>query len=122
MKDTPIILHIELGDQSLSQWLKSNSYIIYSELIRYSEKLIKENLDVVQAIMISNHYDNIVFLLKRENINLTLNKAMDFFMNIEEYEKCAEIRNLNILIENQKNETKNIKVSKSNQRGLKNNR
>lgn len=102
MKDTPIILHIELGDQSLSQWLKTNSYTIYSELVRYSEKLIKENLDVVQAIMISNYYDNIVFLLKRENIKLTLDKAMDFFMSIEEYEKCAEIRNLNILIENQK--------------------
>jgi len=43
-------------------------------------------------------------------------------MDIEEYEKCAEIRDLNILIQNLQNEATNIKVSKSNQRGLKSNR
>jgi hypothetical protein len=116
MKDTPIILHIELDNESVSSWLNKNRYVIYSELVRYSGKLLKENLNTVQAIMVSNHYDNIVFLLKRENIKLTLDKAMDYFMSIEEYEKCAEIRDLYILIENLKNETKDIKISKSNQR------
>jgi hypothetical protein len=42
-------------------------------------------------------------------------------MSIEEYEKCAKIRDLYILIENLKNETKNIKTSKSNQRRPKSN-
>jgi hypothetical protein len=117
----PIILHIDLGNQSVSKWLEENRYTIFSELIRYSEKLIKEKLDVVQAIMVSNYYDNIVFLLKKENIDLTLSKAMDYFMSIEEYEKCAEIRNLNILIQNLQNEATNTKTSKSNKRGLKSN-
>jgi hypothetical protein len=121
MKDTPIILHIDLGNQSVPKWLEENRYTIFSELIRYSEKLIKEKLDVVQAIMVSNYYDNIVFLLKKENIDLTLSKAMDYFMSIEEYEKCAEIRNLNILIQNLQNEATNTKTSKSNKRGLKSN-
>ena len=71
--------------------------------------------------MVSNYYDNIVFLLKKENIDLTLSKAMDYFMSIEEYEKCAEIRNLNILIQNLQNEATNTKTSKSNKRGLKSN-
>ena len=97
-------------------WLKENRYIIFSELVRYSEKLLIDNLDTIQAIMVSNYYDNIVFLIKRENIKLTLDKAMDYFMSIEEYEKCAKIRDLYILIENLKNETKNTKISKSNQR------
>ena len=35
MKTEPIILHIELGDQSLTNWLSENKYVIYSELIRY---------------------------------------------------------------------------------------
>ena len=83
MKDTPIILHIDLGNQSVPNWLEENRYTIFSELIRYSEKLIKEKLDVVQAIMVSNYYDNIVFLLKKENIDLTLSKAMDYFMKME---------------------------------------
>jgi len=122
MKTEPIILHIELGNQSVLEWLKENQYIIFSELIRYSDKLLKENLNFIQAIMVSNVSDNIVFIVKKENLKLTLDKAMDFFMDIEEYEKCAEIRDLYILIENLKNETKDIKISKSNQRGLKSNR
>jgi hypothetical protein len=122
MKGEPIILHIDLQNQSLTDWLKQNQYIIFSELIRYSKKLLKENLTFIQAIMVSNVYDNIVFIIKRDNVKLTLDKAMDFFMDIEEYEKCVEIRDLYILIENLKNETTDTKISKSNQRGLKSNR
>jgi hypothetical protein len=122
MKGEPIILHIDLGNQSLPDWLNENQYIIFSELIRYSKKLLKENLNFIQAIMVSNKLDNIVFIIKRDNVKLTLEKAFDFFMDIEEYEKCAEIRDLYILIENLKNETKDIKISKSNKRGLKSNR
>jgi len=122
MKGEPIILHIDLQNQSLTNWLKQNQYIIFSELIRFSKKLLKENLTFIQAIMVSNLYDNIVFIIKRDNVKLTLDKAMDFFMDIEEYEKCVEIRDLYILIENLKNETTDTKISKSNQRGLKSNR
>jgi hypothetical protein len=122
MKDVPIILHIDLENQSVNGWLEENRYIIFSELVRYSKKLLSENLDDVQAIMVSNHYDNLVFILKRENVKFSLDKAMEYFMDVEEYEKCAEIRDLYILIENLKNETKYIKTSKSNQRGLKGNR
>jgi hypothetical protein len=122
MKDNPIILHIDLGNQSVHGWLKENQYTIFSELIRYSKKLLNEKLDMVQAIMVSNLHDNIVFIIKKENVKLTLDKAMDFFMEIEEYEKCAEIRNLNILIQNLENEATNIKTSKSNQRKSKINR
>jgi len=122
MKGEPIILHIDLQNQSLTDWLKQNQYIIFSELIRFSKKLLKENLTFIQAIMVSNLYDNIVFIIKRDNVKLTLDKAMDFFMDMQEYEKCAEIRDLYILIENLKNETTDTKISKSNQRGLKSNR
>jgi hypothetical protein len=122
MKETPIILHIDLGDYSLSEWLRDNKYIIYSELLRFTKILLESKLDTLQSIMVSNLSDNIVFVLKRKNINITLNKAMDYFMLIEEYEKCAEIRDLNILIQNLENETADIKISKSNQRGLKSNR
>ena len=118
----PIILHIDLQNQSLTDWLKQNQYIIFSELIRFSKKLLKENLTFIQAIMVSNLSDNIVFIIKRDNVKLTLDKAMDFFMDMQEYEKCAEIRDLYILIENLKNETTDTKTSKSNQRGLKSNR
>ena len=122
MKDVPIILHIDLENQSVNGWLEENRYIIFSELVRYSKKLLTEDLDNVQAIMVSNYYDNLVFILKRENLKLTLEKAMEYFMDMEEYEKCAEIRDLDILIQNLENETGNIKTGKSNQRKSKINR
>lgn len=93
-KGSPMILHIDLGNQSLQSWLKDNRYIIYSELVRFSEKLIKNKLDFIQAVMISNLSDNVVFIIKKENVNLTLEKAMNYFLSIEEYEKCAKIRDL----------------------------
>ena len=80
----PIILHIDLGNQSLSNWLKDNRYVIYSELVRYSEKLITEKLELVQAILVSNLADNIVFIIKRDNVKLTLDKAMEYLISIEE--------------------------------------
>lgn len=122
MKDMPIILHIDLDNQSVNGWLEENRYIIFSELVRYAKKLLTEKLDNVQAIMVSNYYDNLVFILKRENVKLTLEKAMEYFMDIEEYEKCAEIRDLDILIQNLENEAGNIKTGKSNQRKSKINR
>ena len=94
MKDMPIILHIDLENQSVNGWLEENRYIIFSELIRYSKKLLTEDLDNVQAIMVSNHYDNLVFILKKENLKLTLEKAMEYFMDMEEYEKCIIIQEL----------------------------
>ena len=49
-------------------------------------------------------------------VKLTLDKAMEYFMDMEEYEKCAEIRDLDILIQNLENEAGNIETGKSNQR------
>ena len=122
MKNEPLILHIDLGNQSVSNWLRENKYIIFSELIRYADKLIKDDLELIQAIMVSNLADNIVFILKRENVDVMLDKAMEYFMEIEEYEKCAEIRNLYILIQKLNNETKYIKDCGTNKRPSKTNR
>jgi hypothetical protein len=119
----PVILHIELGDYPIASWLKNNKYIIFSEILRYARKMIENKLDTIQAILVSNNTDNIVFILKNSDLKQTLDKAMNFFMEVEEYEKCAEIRDLNILIQkNKDNESKDITNSKSNKRQSKANR
>jgi hypothetical protein len=94
MSDSPTILHIELTNQSVYSWIKQNRYIIFSEIVRYSSKMIEDDIKVIQAIIVSNSNDNIVFLIKKENIKMSLKKAMDYFLEIEEYEKCSEIRDL----------------------------
>ena len=121
MQEQPMILHIDLGNQSLTDWLKGNKYIIYSELIRFSRKLVDEKLDSLQSIMVSNLADNIVFVIKKETVHITLKKAMEYFLSTEDYEKCAEIRDLQILIEKSKDESTNIENSESVKRNAKRN-
>ncbi len=98
MSREPIILHIDLGNQSLSNWIKENKYIIFSEIIRYIRILLESDEDSIQVLLISNLADNIVLMVKRTEVELSLNLAMEYFMEIEEYEKCAEIRDLMFLI------------------------
>jgi hypothetical protein len=118
----PLILHIDLGNQSISEWIAENKYVIYSELLRYAEKLIENDLDQVQALMVSNLSDNIVFILKKTDVSILFGKAMDYFMSIEEYEQCAKIRDLEYLLKTKKvDESRNTKNSKSNKRKLKTN-
>jgi hypothetical protein len=121
MENTPMILHIDLGNQSLTNWLRDNKYVVYSELVRFCEKMISENLDMLQAIMVSNLADNIVFVLKKETIHITLKKAMEYFLSEEEFEKCAKIRDLQILIEKIQNESKDTKNSSGTKRASKRN-
>lgn len=97
-KPNPNILHIDLGNQSLQAWLIANRYIIYSELVRFSEKLLKEDLDAIEAVLVSNLSDNVVFVLEKKNIHITLEKAMAYFLEVEEYEKCSKIRDLQNLL------------------------
>lgn len=116
-----MILHIDLGNQSLTNWLRDNKYVVYSELVRFCEKLITENLDTLQAIMVSNLADNVVFVIKKETIHITLGKAMAYFLEEEEFEKCAKIRDLQILIEKLRNESTNTKNSIATKRARKGN-
>lgn len=98
MNENPLILHIDVGNQSVKAWLKEHRYVIYSEIVRYCEKLLNSDAESIQSILISNISDNVVFLIERKNVDLALEKAMDYFMDIEEYEKCAKIRDLQQII------------------------
>jgi hypothetical protein len=94
------ILHIDVGNRPIIDWVNENKYIIFSEIVRYSEKMIKGELEHINAIMVSNLADNVVFILRNDSVDLTLKKAMDYFLGIEEYEQCGKIRDLLILISN----------------------
>lgn len=110
----PIILHIDINNESLIDWLQNNKFIVHSEIVRYSEKLIKQNLKEVQAVIVSSFSENVVFVIKEEDVKITLEKAMQYFLSIEEYEQCSIINKLLILIENkkQKNESRAIKIDR----------
>lgn len=94
------ILHIDVGNRPIIDWVNENKYIIFSEIVRYSDKMIKNESEHINAIMVSNLADNVVFILRNDSVDLTLKKAMDYFLQIEEYEQCGKIRDLLILISN----------------------
>ena len=101
------ILHIDVGNRPIIDWVNENKYIIFSEIVRYSEKMIKSESEHINAIMVSNLADNIVFILRNESVDSTLKKAMDYFLEIEEYEQCGKIRDLLILISNRNKSIQN---------------
>lgn len=101
-KTAPIILHIDIDNESLLDWLKTNRFVVYSELVRFADKLIRQDLAYVQAMIVANLSENIVFILKQEDVKFTLERALQFFLKLEEYEQCSKIRDLLILIENKK--------------------
>lgn len=98
----PVVLHIELDNESILDWLKQNKFVVYSEIVRYAERLIQDRLESVQVMLIANLSENIVFIINRNDIQLTLEKAMKYFLSIEEYEQCSKIQELFILIEKEK--------------------
>jgi hypothetical protein len=111
------MLHIDIGNQPILKWLANNKYIIFSELVRYSEYLITKKLDYVNALLITNFTENIVLVLQKENVSMTLDYAMNYFLFIEEYELCSKIRDLQILIQkSKKDEERNFKSSVQNKR------
>lgn len=115
-KNQTEMLHIDLGNQSIANWVNKNKYIIHSELVRYCKILLENDLEYIEAILVRNFTDNVVFILKKDSIDLTLERAMEYFLSIEEYELCCKIRDVNILIEKAKNEKGDSKDSLSNKR------
>ena len=57
---------------------------------------------------------NVDFIISKDDIDLTLKKMMDYYIEVEEYEKCAEILKL-------QNEKDNPKPKKKRGRKPKNN-
>lgn len=45
---------------------------------------------------------NVDFIISKDDIDLTLKKMMDYYIEVEEYEKCAEI----VKLQNEKNNPK----------------
>jgi hypothetical protein len=115
MKDVmvkPQLLYIDIGEQSITEWIYKHKYILHSELVRYCESLILNKFEIIEAIIVCNSVDNVVFMVTERDVDYTLNKALEYFLEIEEYEQCGRIRDLLILI------TNNSKLTENNGRKL----
>jgi len=78
------------------EFLKKNKWVIHSLIIDGVKKAYEENLESVTVFRIINTVSGFVMSseLKKDDWLDSLNKSMDYFESIEEYEKCTEIKEL----------------------------
>ena len=82
------------GDEK--EFLKKNKWVIHSLIVDGVKKAYEEKLESITVFRIINTVSNFVMTseLKKDDWIDSLSKSMDYFVSIEEYEKCKEIKDL----------------------------
>ena len=121
---TPKRIYIDFGTP-IEQWADANKGVImdsiYSNVFDFIESEEDDRVVLQVSPKIGNRPRiprqieppiNVDFIISRDDIDLTLKKMMDYYIEVEEYEKCAEILKL-------QNEKDNPKPKKSTKRKAK---
>jgi hypothetical protein len=102
----PKKIQIDLGTP-IEQWADANRGVImdsiYSNVFDFIDS--KEDDRVILQItpklpqrtrmqIPAEQLTNVDFIISKEDIDLTLHKMLDYYIEVEEYEKCAEIHKL----------------------------
>ena len=66
--------------------------IIYKSLVEGVSEAIKDNRDKIRICEIKNQ--NVYITVEKKDWKESLDKALKFYINKEEYEECSKIKNL----------------------------
>lgn len=97
MKKLKDILTVYIGNEDVENWSSELGHeIIISELIRGYQTLIRDSIDSLVFLIVNSDtrkgklktYDFIMF---PDHMTSTLNKMLEWAIENEEYEKCAQI-------------------------------
>jgi hypothetical protein len=91
MRKTPIYTL----DCGLGEWLEKHNATIFDEVLESTEAAISGDysLSAIPVIILESDAGTTLFALKSIEATLeSLNKAMNHFVNLEEYEKAARAR------------------------------
>tara|TARA_R110002020_G_scaffold40355_1_gene119329 strand:+ start:351 stop:659 length:309 start_codon:yes stop_codon:yes gene_type:complete len=86
----------KLSSEDIDDFLENKKWLIHSLIIKGIKKCMDEGLDeiiIFRIINLSEDYLMTTTLKKVEWVN-SLNKCLEFYKGIEEYEKCLEIQKL----------------------------
>ena len=102
----PKKIQVELGIP-IERWADENRGLIMDSIYYNLSEFIESEEDdrvVLQVIptMIQrsriqippNQLTNVDFIISKDDIDLTLHKMLEYYVEVEEYEKCAEIHKL----------------------------
>ena len=84
------------ADEDFEEFFRNSKWLIHSLVIEGVKKSLEDQLDeivVFRIINSENNYQMNSVLKKTEWVN-SLNKCLEFYENIEEYEICSEINEL----------------------------
>jgi hypothetical protein len=89
------------GDDE-KDFLKNKKWLIHSLIFDAVKKAYNENLETTIIFRIINTESDFIMTseLKKEDWVNSLDKSMEYYLSIEEYEKCSEIKELIKKIEN----------------------
>ena len=105
MTSEKAILTIYIGETDIYEWtMAEGKRIIMPELLIGCEELLYNELESVKCLRVEAFIrgDNKAFdfFVKRNEIEDTLSKIMDWAHAEEEYEVCERVKNLNEYLEN----------------------
>ena len=100
---TPKKIYIDFGTP-IEQWADANKGVIMDSIYSNVFDFIQSEEDDRVILQVSPKASNkaktsklieppinVDFIISKDDIDLTLKKMMDYYIEVEEYEKCAEI-------------------------------
>jgi hypothetical protein len=114
----PKKIQVELGIP-IERWADENRGLIMDSIYYNLSEFIESEEDdrvvlqviptMIQRSRIQRDIEppmNVDFIISKDDIDLTIKKVLDYYVEIEEYEKCAEI----VKMQNQKDTPKPKKI------------
>jgi hypothetical protein len=114
----PKKIQVELGTP-IERWADENRGLIMDSIYYNLSEFIESEEDdrvvlqviptMIQRSRIQRDIEppmNVDFIISKDDIDLTIKKVLDYYVEIEEYEKCAEI----VKMQNQKDNPKPKKI------------
>lgn len=107
MTEDKEILIVYIGETDIQEWTQNvGKSILMPELLVGCEELLYNDLDEVLCArvetIIRKSPKAFDFSVKRDGVELTLDKILEWALNEEEYEMCERVKNLNEFIEEKK--------------------
>jgi glutamyl-tRNA reductase len=97
---------VYIGEKDPYDWtINTGKNILMPIVLKTCEELIEEGLEKKQAVRVEANIRNTLkafdFWVKRENLQETLDKVMDWALDNEEYEMCSIIKKLEERLQNE---------------------
>lgn len=89
-------------DNGLSEWLELNGEIMYTEVLESVEAALigEHSFTAIPVIILQSESGTTLFIIKSIDATCeSLDKAMNWFIDAEEYEKAARVRDAKTAVE-----------------------